>query len=55
MRNLCKTYNINTFKFWLKSDKSNEFNKILAKIRQQYWTLYVKIYTTVLHSYSILE
>jgi len=39
----------------LKSDKSNEYNKILAKIRQQYWTLYVKIYTTVLHAYSILH
>jgi hypothetical protein len=55
MRNLCKTYNINTFKFWLKSDKSNECNKMLAKIRQQYWTLYVKIYTIVLHAYSILH
>jgi hypothetical protein len=52
---LCKTYNIKTFKFWLKSDKSNECNKILVKIRQQYWTLYVKIYTTVLHAYRILH
>jgi hypothetical protein len=44
MRNLRKTYSINTFKFWLKSDKSNEYIKVLAKFRKQYWTHYVKIY-----------
>lgn len=43
--NLCTWRNINTWQFWLKSEKNNGLIKILAKIRQQQWTLYVNIYT----------